>query len=60
MCSSALGYNPFTDLAGNPQFAHMIPKLKPWVRHDCMRADGDYVQFGLRDLVLKVRVLLHL
>lgn len=53
--SAALGYNPFTDFAGRPEYAHLIPKLKPWVRHDCMRADNGYIQFGIKDLVLSVR-----
>jgi hypothetical protein len=54
---AAMGYNPFVDFSGRADVAHLIPKLKPWVRHDCIRATDDSVQFGLKDLVLSVSTL---
>ncbi len=29
-------------------------KVKPWVRHDCLRGDADSIQFGVSDLIIKV------
>jgi hypothetical protein len=31
------------------------PRLKQWERHDCQKGSVDSIQFGLTDLVLKVR-----
>ena len=42
-------------VAGSLEGAVDESRIKPWTRHDALRGDYDSIQFGVSDLIIKVR-----